>query len=296
MKRQPSTYKIIKNENARGSQCWEVFGFSLKKLENTKTEESERIEGYASCEVCFQTYTYSASTGTRNLITHSCVKNLPSTKISIFVNSSSSRPTILFSTMKNYKPVRLDEREIDSVKKLLRSWICYDVRPFKIVDDGLKDLLQMFFILDTFFLNRYIYLFIYLLCVYIYCLDSKYGEFDIKNAVRRTNILSNHIYDLADEYRAQLNEIRLELLETGAVCVRLDLWLDSYRKLSYLGLTATFVTDRFEYKIANLCCKPYILDDQSGKNLLIVSGIVFIQKNPIQKTVSIKNLSKTSEH
>ena len=61
-------------------------------------------------------------------------------------------------------------------------------------------------------------------------------------------------------------------------------------------MTATFVTDKFENKTADLCCKPYILDDQSGKNLLIVSGIVFMQKNFIQKTVSIKNLSKTSEH
>ena len=91
--------------------------FHKKKLENTETEKFERIEGYASCEICFQSYTYSVSAGTRNLITHSYVKSLPNTKISTFVNSSSSSQTILFSTMKNYKQVKLDEREIESLKK-----------------------------------------------------------------------------------------------------------------------------------------------------------------------------------
>ena len=90
-------------------------------------------------------------------------------------------------------------------------------------DGGLKDLLQMFVILGTFFLNRYIYLFVYLLCVYIYCLDSKYGEFDIKNTLHFAHTLSNYIYDLADECRAQLNEILQEPLEMGAVCVSPDL-------------------------------------------------------------------------
>ncbi|CAF3313778.1 unnamed protein product [Rotaria sp. Silwood2] len=192
LKNEPSTYNIIKNEKAGTSICCKVFGFPTKK--SVITGEFERIEGFASCHICFQTFSYSASIGTRNLLAHACVKNLSNTKISTYVtNSSSSTQKTLFSTMKNYK----------------------------------------------------------------------------QNGLLGANTLSGHIYDLADACRAQLNEILQESLEIGAICVSPDLWSNNHRKLSYLELTATFVNDNFERKAADLCCKPYTFDDQTGKNLLI---------------------------
>ncbi len=109
----------------------------------------------------------------------------------------------------------------------------------------------------------------------MYLLGAKYGEFDVSNALRSADTLANHIYELAEESRGKLNEILKEPLESGAVCVSPDLWSDNHRKISYLGMTATFVNQQFEYKVADLCCKPFTGDDQSGKNLLIVSVTFF---------------------
>jgi hypothetical protein len=107
---------------------------------------------------------------------------------------------------------------------------------------------------------------------FMYLLGAKYGEFNVKNALRGADTLANHIYELADESREKLKEILKEPLENGAVCVSPDLWSDNHRKISYLGITATFVNQQFEYKVADLCCKPFEGDNQSGKNLLFVSN------------------------
>ncbi len=79
---------------------------------------------------------------------------------------------------------------------------------------------------------------------------------------------------MADECRRQLKDILQEPLKSGAICVSPDLWSDDHRKISYLGITASFVDKQLQYKVADLCCKPFIADDQSAKNVLIVS-IVF---------------------
>ncbi|CAF0997451.1 unnamed protein product [Rotaria sordida] len=88
LKQQPLTYTILKNENTKSSICWEVFGFPAKKLENTK--EYKKIDGFTSCEKCYETFSYTSTTGTRNMLSHSCVKNLSNTKITTFTSSSSS--------------------------------------------------------------------------------------------------------------------------------------------------------------------------------------------------------------
>ncbi len=62
-----------------------------------------------------------------------------------------------------------------------------------------------------------------------------------------------------------------EPLESGAVCVSPDMWSDSHRQIPYLGMTTTFVNRQFEFKVADLCCRPFTGDNQSGKNVLIVS-------------------------
>ncbi len=44
-------------------------------------------------------------------------------------------------------------------------------------------------------------------------------------------ILSNHIYELAEESRLKLKEILKEPLENGAVCVSPDMWSDNHRMI-----------------------------------------------------------------
>ena len=82
---------------------------------------------------------------------------------------------------------------------------------------------------------------------------------------------------MANEYRSRLNEILQEPLESGAICICPDLWSDNHRKVSYLGMTASFITKQWEYKTVYICCKPFTADDHSGKNLLIVSIVFMLQ-------------------
>ncbi|CAF1334764.1 unnamed protein product [Rotaria sordida] len=194
LKQQPSTYTVLKNEKKKSSICWEVFGFPAKKLENTK--EYKKIDGFTSCEKCYETFSYASTTGTRNMLSHSCVKNLSNTKITTFTSSSSSSQRKLNGMMKIYKKVKLSEQELNTVKNLVSSWICHDMRPFKIIEDlGLKDLLQEFIVLG-----------------------SKFGEFDVSCALRGAGTISNHIYDLVDDYRLKLKDILREPLDSGAIC------------------------------------------------------------------------------
>ena len=151
LKQQPSMHNIIKNDKTNSSLCWKVFGFPAKKSE--ETGQFERIEGFSSCTSCFQTYTYTSTTGTRNMLIHPCVKNLSTTKITTFTTtSSSSTQPKLGSTMNNYRQVKLNQKEMDRIKDLACSWICRDMRSFKIIEDnGLKNLLQEFINLDILF-------------------------------------------------------------------------------------------------------------------------------------------------
>ncbi|CAF5064551.1 unnamed protein product, partial [Rotaria sp. Silwood1] len=91
---------------------------------------------------------------------------------------------------------------------------------------------------------------------------SKFAEFDVNCTSRGADTISNHIYDLADDYRLKLKDILREPLESGAICVSPDLWSDDHKKISYLGITAMFTTSNYEYKTVDLCCKPFVGDDQ----------------------------------
>ncbi|CAF1398834.1 unnamed protein product, partial [Rotaria sordida] len=174
------------------------FGFPDGKSENTG--EIERIEGFTSCCLCYQTFTFTSTTGTRNVPSHSCVKNLSNTKITTYTKTASSSPQI--------------KRGIYSV-----------------YDNRLKNILQELVILR-----------------------ARYGEFNLNNTLRGADTISNHIYNLADECRIQLNEIIHEPLRSGAIYVSPDLWSDNHRKISYLGMIATFVDDKFGYYIVDLSC------------------------------------------
>lgn len=209
LKQQPSTYCIMKNERTTFSSCWEVFGFPGVKVPSTG--EIERIDGFTSCRVCYRTFTFTSTTGTRNMISHSCVKNLSNTKITTYTaNASSSTQIKLDSMMNNYRQVKLNEKELNIVKDLACSWICHDMRSFSIIeDDGLKKLLQQFVILGKLLLFSRCIVFNTVFYFYIYHPGSKYEEFDVKNALRSADTLSNHIILLCKIYCDSIYEIKV---------------------------------------------------------------------------------------
>ena len=112
--------------------------------------------------------------------------------------------------MNNYKKVKLNEKELSTIKSIICSWICHDMRSFKIIEDsGLKDLPQDFVVLGKvtlafIFFSTYIHYF-------LICLSgSKHGEFYVSSALHGADALSNHIYDVANDYHSKLNEILRE--------------------------------------------------------------------------------------
>ena len=125
----------IKNEKTNPSLCWKIFGFPTKKAEST--DQFERIEGFTSCHLCYQTFAYTSNNGTRNMLARVCVKNVSHNKITTFTTTSSSLSQLnLGSMMNNYKQVKLNEKEINHVKDITCSWICHDMRSFKIIQDN----------------------------------------------------------------------------------------------------------------------------------------------------------------
>ena len=252
------------------SSCWQMFGFPTKKSE--KSDEFERINGFASCQSCFITYSFSPSTGTRSMNGHSCVKNIGNSKITPFTTtaSSSSCQMKLSNMLKTYKQVKLNHVDVNRIKNLTSAWLCHDMRSFTIVEDkGLRDLLQEFINLgkDVHFPSASRDFSFHL----VFLPGARHGEFDVKNALRGADVLSDHIFQLADESRSKLRDLLRQPLEAGAICISPDLWSDSHRQISYLGLTATFIDDQFNFNSVELCCKPYTESDQSGVHLLIVS-------------------------
>ena len=264
LKHQQTDYKVIPNDKLNlSSTCWKVFGYPAKKCQ--ENDQFEKIDGFTSCQLCYQTFTYTAKSGTRNMNDHLCVKNLP--------NSETTQSTIppgqkkLDNMLKNYKRVKLSQSELNTVKNLTCSWLCEDMRPFTIVEDnGLRGLLQEFINLGKFISRR---IFPPLRCIAIS--GAKYGEFDVTSGLRGADVLSDHAYQLADSCRSKIRAMLKEPYEAGAVCVSPDLWSDSYKQISYLGLTASFVDDQHFYKTVELCCKPYTEIDHSAANLLSVS-------------------------
>jgi hypothetical protein len=252
-----ANYKIISNDaSGLKSKCWNVFGFPTRKNENG---DFHRIIGFVSCQQCYRTFSYTQTTGTRHLNTHVCVINFqPKSTLSAQIISQ----TTLDNISKSLKQVKLCDKEKNKFKDLMANWICPDMRPFTVIEDvGLRDIFQELICLGKFLTAIHeINLF----------LGAKYGDFDVKNIVRGADTASSHVYSLADEYRSKLKEILKEPFENEAICISPDMWSDSHKQLSYLGLSCSLVDADFYYKTVDLCCRPYYEVDQSGDNLLSV--------------------------
>ena len=150
-------FKVIDNDTSTfKSKCWQIFGFPARKNE---TNEYQRIPGFVSCRKCFKTYSYKSTTGTRQLNSHPCVP------VSLTESKSSTIPTkqtTLDHIPKNLKQIKLDDKEINNFKILISKWICEDLRPFTVVEDGgLRKVFQELISLGKF---------VQLLCIIIFLL------------------------------------------------------------------------------------------------------------------------------
>ena len=100
----------------------------------------QRIFGYVSCFKCYQTFAYSAKSGTTRIKEHlnKCTKIMFSSSSSITIDQS-SRLSSTQSTLSHHgfkKSSKLNEKDVHNMKKLCAQWVCRDIRSFSIVDDS----------------------------------------------------------------------------------------------------------------------------------------------------------------
>jgi hypothetical protein len=89
LKNDSTNYKVIRNTNSKlSSVCWHSFGSPDKKCH--LNDEYEPIPGFVICQLCFQTYTFLPSSGTRILNAHNCTQKLSSSARKRFSSASAS--------------------------------------------------------------------------------------------------------------------------------------------------------------------------------------------------------------
>ena len=59
--------------------------------------------------------------------------------------------------------------------------------------------------------------------------------------------------------------------DDDCLCIAPDLWTDKHRKIAYIGITCTFVTDQFKLETVDLCCTEYAEYDKTGLSVMLVS-------------------------
>ena len=82
--------------------------------------------------------------------------------------------------------------------------------------------------------------------------------------------ISKNVHHLTERYRSLLQPILTEQAENNCLCLCPDLWTDQFRKMNYLGLTASFIDKSYELIVLDLCCCEYQEVDKSGNCVLQV--------------------------
>ncbi|CAF3595883.1 unnamed protein product, partial [Rotaria socialis] len=241
LKTKSSQYTIIDNTGKRTSNCWNSFGFPAIINHNG---DFQRVDGFVSCRKCFATYSFT-SNSTRLLNQHVCEASEERNK-RLEVKSTPSAQRRLTSYCST-KRVTLKESEISKIKDLQAQWVCQSIRPFSIVEDsGLRRLIQE--------------------CISI---GVRYGNINVDQVLRGADTTATYVSKLADQHRARISEEIREPLENDAITFCPDMWSDPVRQVSYLGITTTFVNDRFEFRSYDLCCSPFEEDDKTAESILV---------------------------
>jgi hypothetical protein len=71
-----------------------------------------------------KTYTYTATTGTRNLNSHLCVTQYVTESKS---STAASKQVTLEKISKGFKQIKLGDKEVNNLKSLMANWICADL-------------------------------------------------------------------------------------------------------------------------------------------------------------------------
>ncbi|CAF1375258.1 unnamed protein product [Rotaria sordida] len=248
------------------SDAWSKFGFPEKQ----RTENVyDIISGFVSCSDCFRTLVYDGST--KYMIKHKCV----------VAAAAATEPVVHTGTMDNYllkKPV-IQKQDKEKMKENFFIWTCSSIRPFSIIEDpGFIDIL-----------NEAIRI------------GQKYsGPIDVEELVVSATTVGNNVAVMAEKYRNLLKPILKKQADDGCLCIAPNLWTDEHRKISYIGITCTFVTDKFNLETIDLCCSEYDEHDKSGTSIKTTKGKVLettvaATTTTVSKKRRIKELDSSDE-
>jgi hypothetical protein len=115
-------------------------------------------------------------------------------------------------------------------------------------------------------------------CCFTSFLGSTYGNVDVNDIFRGEKTISRHIVDIADGLRDRVKEMFSIPLKQGSLTICPDYWTDSYKRISYLAVTATFVTDDCSYQSIDLFCRPFHFKKKSAELTLNVSLLLLCCK------------------
>ena len=103
-------------------------------------------------------------------------------------------------------------------------------------------------------------------------IGQKYtGTIDVEDLIPTSRTISNNVHSLAENFRHSIKPILLQQANDQCLCIIPDLWSDKHRKISYLGLSCSFVNNKYELINIDLCCSEYDESDKTGKSVFLVS-------------------------
>ncbi|CAF3725917.1 unnamed protein product [Rotaria sp. Silwood1] len=236
LKFESNKYSVIKKESSTPlTGWWEVFGYPAKLDEHGVFQ---RISGYVSCFNCYCTFIYGNNSGTTRLRQHAakCSKTTCSSSITVECNDSSSSRQATLAQHGFKKCVKINEKDIDNIKRLSAQWICQDIRPFCTLRDA----------------------------------GHKYGVVDVDEILRSRFTIARTIADLAESYRQHIKQLLIEPLKARAVTICPDFWSDCYKNISYLGLHIVFVDANHKMFSIDLFCRPFYGDKTSASVIKVL--------------------------
>jgi hypothetical protein len=119
------------------------------------------------------------------------------------------------------------------------------------------------------------------------CVDlgAKYGKFDVKGAIHSRKVISRETKAVAAKFRRDLKE-RIKLpIEDGSISLCLDMYIDDYRKKSFLDVHMSWVERDFTLHHAALAVRHFGVAAHTAKNIsAAVNEILMDYGLPVDNT------------
>jgi hypothetical protein len=106
-------------------------------------------------------------------------------------------------------------------------------------------------------------------------LGDIHGMFDVNEILRSERTISRHVMTFAETLREQIKEILSIPLKEHSLTICPDYWSDSYKKISYLGVSVVIIDSQYNYKSIDLCCKRFEYEKKTAENTLNVRLFIF---------------------